>query len=78
MKKREINTLWVIREADDRLYCSNSQPYRSYRSECKNDYEWMTEGEFIEINKKEFPQVKFTDPPLEVCIVEREYKLAEQ
>lgn len=69
---------WVVRESDGKLYCSNVKPYRNYRSEWKEDYEWYTSGDFMEINSKEFDDLKFTDDPVEATLTRMKYKIAKQ
>ena len=76
MKKTRLTRFWVVRESDGRLYCTNLEPYRSYRSECKDDYEWYTDGDFMEVDLYGFDDLKFTDDPVEVNISKEEFKVA--
>ena len=75
MKKARLTRFWVVRESDGRLYCTNLKPYRSYRSEYQVDYEWCTEGDFMEVDLYGFDGLKFTDDPVEVNISKKEFKI---
>lgn len=75
MKKSKYSRFWIVRESDGKLYCTNLKPYRVYNSECKTDYEWYTDGEFMEVDLYGFDYLKFTDDPLEVDISVREWKV---
>lgn len=77
MKKSKYNRFWVVRESDGKLYCTNLKPYRVYNSECKDDYEWQTDGDFMEIDSYKFNDLKFTDDPVEVDILVIEWKVDE-
>lgn len=68
MRKAKFLRFWVIRDWDNKLYCSNQKPYKNYRSECKDDYEWFTQGDFFEINSNDFDDLKPTDEPVEAEI----------